>query len=131
MEYLSKDFRSGINVSQFRRNVKIPEDKNKCWFWIGTVDSNNKCVFDNADAAEISYYMANKNVEVSGDKYVLWNCGNEHCVNPKHLYLETYGDLSEYKCMNCKAPYYREANDPLICGYCEFKGVDINKAMPF
>jgi hypothetical protein len=76
---------------RFHRGYKVNETT-ECWDWIknGGLDIDNKR-YNPPRASWLIHYGA-----IPERKFVFRYCGNDKCVNPKHLYLGALKDNSEF-----------------------------------
>jgi hypothetical protein len=102
---------------RFFKYVKIPEDKNACWIWVGRRDKDGYgCYFskeiNTARAHRISYYLEYGDFDRS--LCVCHSCDNPSCVNPKHLWLGTIAENT--KDSEIKGRQRRNAALPILYG---------------
>lgn len=77
--------------------TRLGEDD--CWLWTGACDTNGYGQFDQQQAHRFAF-KKHSGKEIPKSKWVLHSCSNKPCINPKHLYLGSPAENTDFAWKN-------------------------------
>src|SRR3972149_8191788 len=89
-------------VERFLTHVEIPEDPEACWLWNGGLLNSGYGIFypllnQNTTAHRFMYLIFKGEIPPSPRLVVHHSCKNRICVNPEHLFLESYSQNMRHR----------------------------------